>query len=1223
MYLLKKRVSGLPQEAAALSSESSRPPHRNSPLRKKEQPPLQISHKREITPPRRTVKSKIITPGRDWLPRLRDLTPPPSHTAKDYTSPLQISPVKRQKVPSKQRDSTPVSDSGSSRVTTPGRDWLPQHHPHTPPRNTDESSSTHSPPAPKQRSRHKSSSRKRQRENSPTIRENKRSKSRQMYNNNEYVKTKNKTDKGFSAIHSPDQINILNCVKTFFSNNKAHTLPLNFENNSNKLCHCMTNNLVASHTVASLKLRDSDSGWNFLVDTGACKSFVPKPKHKILNLAPYDGPPIITANGQSLKIHGVVRLHLVLQGKKYTWTFVVADVALPLLGADFLTAHRLAVDMAGQKLISTVKLENKMAGAAQQDQPPEQITKVLENFHDIFSTDLAIRNNMESSHAVKHKIITNSPPLRSKFRRLSPDKLEIAKQVFSELEKAGICQKAASPWASPLHMVKKSDGSYRPCGDYRRLNTVTEPDHYPLPNITDITNVLGGAKYFSKIDLTKGYHQVPISTEDIPKTAICTPFGTYTFNYTCFGLRNAGATFQRLMDDIFSGIPCIVVYIDDLLIFSPNLEQHAKDIAVVLQMLKENGLIIRPDKCIWAKQQVEFLGHQITHKGVLPLQNKVQAVETYPTPNTIKELMAFNGMVNYYHRFVPNLASVMGPLYDVLKGKPKQLRWTEKLQKAFQDTKKCLAQATLLSYPQSKYPLTLTTDASDIAIGGVLEQKLPNGRKPIGFFSRKLTDAERNYCTLDKELLALHRAIRHFHHLLDERIFIARTDHLPLVHAFIAKKEAWSPRVRRQLSEISEYQCTLEYIKGPDNVVADSFSRYVAPLIHLGIDYAQIHQAQKNSVELQNIQKKSNALHWQKYKFGDYTIVCDISTSRPRPYLPTNLRRKIFDAIHSISHPSANSTTRLITSRYIWEAMRKDIKKWVRECQKCQTFKISTHVESGIQPYDNIPARFAKIHMDIVGPLPPSDGYKYILTIIDRASRWTEAFPLRTQSATSCLKYVLQWISRYGLPESIVTDRGTNFTSDLWHEVITKLGIKLQHVTAYNPEANGIIERFHRTLKTALASSTVEADWSKKLPWVLLAIHATPHAALGASPSEAVFGKCPRLPLDILPTPDPGYSPKEVSQITEAFMPPKQTYNANTRKIRLPPNLFTCPFVYERIDSHRSPFTPNYAGPYPVLIRESKAFLLNKNSKEVWVSIDRLKPAYLAEEISNPGGGGV
>ena len=448
------------------------------------------------------------------------------------------------------------------------------------------------------------------------------------------------------------------------------------------------------------------------------------PKRKVLNLSPYEGHNIVTANGQPLKIHGMIRLHVVLQGKKYTWNFVVANVTLPILGADFLAAHRLAVDIAGQRLIPTCQLNNKMAASSQPQPVPDQISNVLANFADIFSTDLAVRNKMASCHSAVHKITTNSPPLRSKFRRLSPEKLEIAKSVFSELEQAGICQKASSPWASPLHMVKKSDGSYRPCGDYRRLNTVTEPDHYPLPNIADITNVLGGAKYFSKIDLTKGYHQVPISPDDIPKTAICTPFGTYTFNYTCFGLRNAGATFQRLMDEIFSELPCIVVYIDDLLIFSPNLEQHAKDITAVLQILKDNGLIIKPDKCIWAQQQVEFLGHQITHKGMLPLQSKVKAVQTYPAPKTIKELMAFNGMVNYYHRFVPNLAHTMGPLYDILKGKPKKLIWTNELRHAFEETKRRLAQATLLSYPQKKRTLTLTTDASDKAIGGVLEQEL-------------------------------------------------------------------------------------------------------------------------------------------------------------------------------------------------------------------------------------------------------------------------------------------------------------------------------------------------------------------------------------------------------------------------------------------------------------------------------------------------------------------
>ena len=257
--------------------------------------------------------------------------------------------------------------------------------------------------------------------------------------------------------------------------------------------------------------------------------------------------------------------------------------------------------------------------------------------------------------------------------------------------------------------------------------------------------------------------------------------------------------------------------------------------------------------------------------------------------------------------------------------------------------------------------------------------------------------------------------------------------------------------------------------------------------------------------------------------------------------------------------------------------------------------------------------------MDIIGPLPPSEGYKYILTIIDRATRWTEVFPLRTQSADTCLKHVIQWISRYGLPETIVTDRGTNFTSDLWHDVIENIGVKVQHTTSYNPEANGIIERFHRTLKTAIAATTVEKNWANKLPWVMLSLHATPHAALRASPSEVVFGKCPRVPADILPTPDPGCTPEAITKAAQQFMPPKQTYSSALRKIRVPPQLSKCPFVYERVDSHRSPLTPTYTGPYPVVERADKAFKINKNSTDTWISIDRLKPAYLAEESSNPG----
>ena len=401
--------------------------------------------------------------------------------------------------------------------------------------------------------------------------------------------------------------------------------------------------------------------------------------HHERNIIDTDPLCLTAANGSTIKSHGTKDIQICINGRSYPWTFRLTQVTQPLLGADFLAHHHLLVDIAGQRLIvadsySTTPLCRGPAthiNVCNNDSAP--YSSLISEYADVFKPELRQHHGTPAKHGIFHHISTTGAPVHSRFRRLNPQKLSAAKASFAEMERMGICSKASSPWASPLHMVSKSDGSWRPCGDYRRLNLITEPDHYPMPNIIDITNNIGKSRVFSKLDLLKGYFQVPVHPPDVPKTAIVTPFGNYVFHYSTFGLRNSGATFQRMMNSIFGHLPNVVVYIDDMLIFSEDIHQHEQHLRQVLSLLQQNGLIVRQDKCVFAAPVVEFLGHEISGDGIRPLSSKVKAIQDYPTPTTIKELQTFLGMVNYYHRFLPMAASKMASLYNVLAKKPKSL----------------------------------------------------------------------------------------------------------------------------------------------------------------------------------------------------------------------------------------------------------------------------------------------------------------------------------------------------------------------------------------------------------------------------------------------------------------------------------------------------------------------------------------------------------------------
>ena len=967
---------------------------------------------------------------------------------------------------------------------------------------------------------------------------------------------------------------------------------------------------------------DKISGITFLVDTGAARSLIPATEAERLENTS-SSTKLVSATGADIPSYGIREMKINLAGQQYNWQFITADVSFALLGADFLGHHNLLVDVRNRKLITadslscatlTVATATETTISTKVEDSPFSI--LLQEFPSVFRPELRQDPTKPARHNVKHYITTSGPPIYSKFRRLSPEKLKIAKQLFADMVDNGLCQKSSSPWSSPLHMVKKQDGSWRPCGDYRRLNMVTEPDHYPVPNITDITNGLHGASIFSKLDLLKGYYQVPMNEEDIKKTAICTPFGTYTFNYSCFGLRNSGATFQRLMDDILGDLPFCVVYIDDILIFSSSRKQHFKHLRKILQRLTDNGLIVRYDKCVFGASSVEFLGHSISAQGVTPVTSKIDAIQQFPQPTTVKQVQEFCGMINFYHRFLPHIAETMTPLYNAIKGKPKKIEWTTECETAFKAAKSALANKTTLSFPSEHGHLILSTDASDKAMGASLDQVDRGQTHPLAFYSRKFSETETRYSAFDRELLATFSAVKHFAHWLEGKSFTIRTDHKPLVHALTMSKEPTSERQRRHLSAISEYNCTIEHVPGKENLVADALSRNITA-IQLGLDYKQIAEAQESDQEIQQL-KNSRSLSLKKITLeGSNTAIwCDISTSSPRPLIPFSFRKKVFKLNHDMAHLSARKTLALLRKKFLWPSMNSDIKKWCRECLPCQTSKIHKHTETGIATFAHTNERFAHIHVDVVGPLPTSNGHRYLLTIIDRATRWPDAIPLQDASANSCATALLNWISTHGIPRNLTSDRGTSFTSRLWSELAESLGVELHYTSAYNPEANGMVERWHRTLKASIMARCSDDLWFYQLPWILLGLRTAPHSATSMSPAEAVFGRPLVVPADFFHQ-DEAKTPRQIAYETSLLLP-KFGPSHRPRKTFIPNKLQETEFVFIRTDSHRRPLQRPYTGPYKVIQRRSKVFQLLVNGKLDWVSIDRLKPAIIPQETTQP-----
>ncbi len=996
----------------------------------------------------------------------------------------------------------------------------------------------------------------------------------------------------------------------------------------------------------TLSVWDKKTGSSYLVDTGADVSVYPASlqERKSSRLT----EPLSAANGTAIKTWGKRLISLNLGQDEFKHEFQVADVSRAILGADFFIKHGLFIDLKGRRLLSKDRVSITLTStsapislAGLSFTSSNTYTDLLQQFPELLVPRFDTSVN---KHGVEHHIVTQGPPVHARARRLDNEKLTAVKEEFLKMEKMGIIRRSKSPWSSPLHVVPKSDGSWRPCGDYRHLNAASEDDRYPLPHIQDFNNWLANSKVFSKVDLVRGYHQIPMAAASIPKTAIITPFGLWEFLRMPFGLKNAGQAFQRLMDGVLRDVPFAFAYLDDILVASESHDDHHKHLKLLFQLLSANGLVLNKSKCVFGANELDFLGHRVTAQGIMPLPDRITALRECSAPTNRAGLQRFLGLINYYHRFIPHVAQVLAPLHAQASGKGQSINWTEECQDAFEKVKESLSKVALLHHPRPDAQTSLTVDASNTAMGAQLEQRTGKDWYPIAFFSRKLSEAEKKYSAFDRELLAAYAAIKHFKHFLEGRQFTLFTDHKPLTTAISSQTDR-SPRQTRHLSYISEFTTNIQHLHGKYNVVADAFSRLnsldmpnqtsqessgtpsikacasIQKEIFTARDFKRLAADQRQSGEMDAYLTANTGLQLEYVMFGDTAVLCDTTYSKPRPILPSSWTRPMFDAVHGLSHPGPRPTQKAISQLYVWEGMKRDIREWCRDCHACQSSKFHRHTHAPLLERPAPTARFRSIHIDLVGPLPVSQGMSYLLTIIDRFTRWPEVIPLPDAQTVTCASALLHhWIARFGVPENITSDRGAQFTSTLWSEFNKLLGITVHHTTAYHPQANGMVERLHRQLKASLKARSTSPNWFAELPMVLLGIRSSWRVDPGCSPAELVYGTTLILPGEFLQPvdkvtmePDTAFV-KQLQRTMRSIQPTPPQYHG-TQRAYVPSNLASTGYVYVRHDGYRQPLQRPYDGPFRIISTSDKYFVLDIKGRNEKVSVDRLKAAFVKTPV--------
>ena len=602
----------------------------------------------------------------------------------------------------------------------------------------------------------------------------------------------------------------------------------------------------------------------------------------------------------------------------------------------------------------------------------------------------------------------------------------------------------------------------------------------------------------------------------------------------------------------------------------------------------------------------------------------MQAISDYPKPVTSKQLRVFVGLVNYYHSCLKNLAEALAPLTQFLSKRFKGIRkvpWDKESEMAFENVKKLVCQATLLAYPVAGSKLILQTDASDLSTGAALLQVSEGKLQPLAFHSRKLTDVQKRQTILDRELFAIFDAVRKFSHYLEQQECQIQCDNKALVNMFHSSREQLIGRRARQLAFISEYTNDVIFIGTKENQAADALSRIeINNLMFLqknDLNYSDMAKEQRKDEEIMRLfhQQDDNSLVIEEFKVPgtDDLLLCDTSTNHIRPLIPQKYRLKVFNSFHKLAHSGTETAVKIMQTRVIWPGMRKQISSWSKSCLECQKGKVWKHNWTPMQKFDLPLQRFQHVCIDLVGKLPMSEGYQYLLTIVDRFTRYVQAIPLKDATADSvCSGFLQGWVAFMGVPVYLQSDHGSCFLSQKFQALLKMLGIQHLLGSAYKPTTQGLVERVHRQLKDSLRMCENPHDWYNNLPITLLAMRNSVKQDLGCSANEMLFGQQLRLPYEFQPVmyTAPNNPLHFVSKLQEHFnsLEPTQTRDQASKQAYVDQGLIDADRVLVRNDGYKPPLAMRYSGPYKVIEKHSKYYvILNSRQVPEAVSIDRLK----------------